>query len=253
MALTASSLITTAKQRTFGAQGRQKISDAMLLGELSYQDAEVVKMFAQCAPNLLATVTGNITITSAGNTNGYTLSNAIHYRNFVHVDATDEEYTPINIIGREHELSEVRAPAGMLRLGSSAAVFYPVDPLTKRWTGSEQREYYDSASSHTVTYSYVPLPSMLSTTSASLASPDMAREVLVESLVAAILISVDTSDFGEAQLASHQLRIQRSLAMRDSSMASLRMQAYKFANPQGSPGGFPYAQTASEWVLDQVT
>jgi hypothetical protein len=241
MALTASSLIDSALQRTFGGTGAQKVSKAMLLSELSFQDQLIVQMLSQIAPDMLATTTGVIALTDGGNTNGYSLSAGIHYRDFVHFDG-DDKYTPVNIVQRKHRESYPTAPAGMMRLGSTSGVFYPIDPLGKRWGGTEDRLWFEPASSHTVSYSYVPLPAQVTSLASTLSSPDMAREAIVSSLELQILLS--TPDLNEA-------RVQGALAKRQGAMDALRMQAYKFVNPQGQPGG-AYRSGDANWVNDQV-
>jgi hypothetical protein len=242
MALVASALIDFALQRTYGAQGRQKISKAMLLSELSYQDQLIVQMFSQIAPDLLATTTGSITLTDAGNTNGYTLQSGIHYRDFVHTNVDDEKYNKITMIRRQDRESYPAPPAGMLRMGSVGGVFAPVDHLGKRWTGTEQRSWFDPDAGHAVTYSYVALPSALTAMSDTLASPDMAREVFISSLELTILLS---------QTEVNEIKVQAALAKRQGMMDSLRMQMYKFVGPQGEHGR-GRARTESDWVNDQV-
>ena len=241
MALTASALIDSALQRTYGGQGVQKISKAMLLSELSYQDQLIVQMFSQIAPDLLATTTGTITLTDAGNTNGYSLQAGIHYRDFVH-DDTDDNYIPVNIVQRKHRESRPAAPAGMVRMGSVGGVFYPIDPQGERWNTTGDREWFEPNKNHVVTYSYVPLPGQITTLSTNLSSPDMAREAIISSLELQILLSVP--EMNEA-------RIQGALAKRQGAMDALRMQAYKFIAPQGQPGG-KYNQNDLYWVNNQV-
>lgn len=242
MALTASALIDAAKQRTFGAVGAQKISDAMLLGELSYQDQLITQMFAQINPDLLATVTGSIPISEAGNLNGYTLAAGIHYRDFVHFDG-DETYDQINVMQRQYRETDHSNPAATIRLSGSAAVFYPFDPIGKRWAGNEERDYFDPSKGHSVTYSYVPLSAPLSSLSATLRSPDMAREVLVTSLELTILL---------ASPEPNQLRIEAALAKRQGMMDSLRMQAYKFLHPAGHRPESQGWTSDTNWIMRQI-
>lgn len=242
MALTASSLITAAKKGTFGATGRQRISDALLLEELTYQDNLIVQMFSQIAPDLLATVTGTVVLTDAGNTNGYTLDDGIHYRDFVHVDSNNDTYTPIEIVQRQYQHGNISAPAAMLRSALAAAVLYPIDPQGTRWQTSGARNWFEPTSNHTVSYSYIAAPAVVATLSATLASPDMARSFLVTSLRLAIMLSDGTAS--ETQLSA-------ALAARQTMLESLRMQIYKYINPQGSkPMG--RALSDSEWVDQQI-
>lgn len=241
MALTASSLVDSALQRTFGAQGSQKVSKAMLLSELSYQDQLIVQMFSQIAPDLLATTTGVISLTDAGNTNGYSLASGIHYRDFVH-NNNEDQYVPVNILQRKHRESFPHAPSGMVRMASSNGVFYPIDPLGKRWGTSEDRQWFEPAKGHTVSYSYVPLPTEISSLSSTLASPDIAREAIVSSLELQILMSANPMN---------EARVQASMLKRQGAMDALRMQAYKFVNPQGQPGG-NYSKYGRHWLNDRI-
>ncbi len=251
MALTAGSLIDSAKKRVFGALGIQKVSKAALLEELTYQDTQIVKMIVQSSPDLLVTTTGTITLTAAGNVNGYTLEDGIHYRDFTHVDSVTNRHIPINLLQRQYLDSLAQPPAATVRTSSAAAVFYPIDPHRKRWQTGDVRNWFDVNSPHSVTYSYVPLPQVITTLSSSLSSPDMAREALIESLKVAILISVDPP-IGEEAFAQYQARLQLAVVSRNESLISLRTQVYKFINPQGQPGRIRGQLTDVEWVLDQV-
>ena len=244
MALTASSLIDSAIKRSFGATGTQKIPKSILLEELSYQDQLIVQMFSQIAPDLLATTTGTISVTDAGNLAGYALQSGIHYRDFVHVDTTNEKHSPITILRRQDREAAGAPPTGMIRMGASAAVFAPIDPLSKRWLGTSSRGWYSATDGHTVSYSYVPLPTAITSLSGTLKSPDMAREAILSSLELTILLSAPMPN---------ETRIQASLAKRQGMMDSLRMQAYKFVGPQGQKvgGGSSYLSD-SAWVSGET-
>lgn len=251
MALTASDLITAAKKRSYGSRGKQKISDAMLLEELNYQDTLVVQMASQIAPDLLATVSGTVTLTDSGNQGGYTLQQGIHYRDFTHVDEADDEYTPITIIRRADRDRSPPAPAAILRAPSAAAIFYPVDPEGERWSTASGRNWYDPDSGHKVSYSYVPKPGGLTSLSGTLRSPDIAREVLVASLELQILLS-QWGQIPPVQQEIHQQKVQAALAKRQGAWDSLRMQMYKFIHPQGSEGNRKIADSDTMWVQNQV-
>lgn len=250
MALTASSLITAAKKRTFGSKGVQKISTSLLLEELSFQDQLLTQMAAQIAPDLLVTVTSSVTFTDAGNTNGYTLSNGIHYRDFLHKDTTDDVYRPINIVARQHRHSHAKPPAGMLRTASAAGVFYPIDPLGKEWNGSDSREWFEPAEGHTMTYSYVPMPVPITALSDTLKSPQMAREVIVSSLELTILLS--NAPTRQELMPQWEARTQAALSKRQGALDAYRMQLYKFVNPAGQPGGGAGEVSDEEWVTREV-
>lgn len=242
MSLVAGDLITAARKRAFGSRGKQKISDSALLEELSYQDQLLTQMFAQIVPDLLATISGAITLSDGSNANGYTLQPGIHYRDFTHIDS-DGNPSEITILQRQHRDKQAMIPAAMLRLNGPAAVFYPIDPLGMRWSAAEgTREYFEASEGDTVRYSYVPLPSPLTSLSSTLTSPDMAREVLVTSLRLAILLSRE--DLSE-------MEIQAALAQRQGMMDALRMSAYKFHGP---PGRRPNPQGRSEldWLEEQI-
>lgn len=252
MALTASSLIQAAKQRSLGTMGRQKISDAMLLEELSFQNQLLTQMVSQIAPDLMATITGSITVTDAGNANGYTLQNGIHYRDFTHVDETDEKYVPITIVQRQHRQSSIKDPAGMVNYGSVAGVFYPIDPLRKQWDSDDARNWFEPDESHTVTYSYVPLPTPLTSLSDTLDVPDFAREVIMESLVLTIL-SAQIGSLPPAMQEAAQIKIQTAMQKRRGALDAFRLQLYKLVSPQGArPAGGGREQSDTAWVNDQV-
>ena len=245
MALLASTLITAAKQRAFGAIGSQKISNASLLGELSHQDMLVVQLLSQTAPDLLATVGGLITFTDAGNLNGYALFAGMHYRDFTHIDPDTDKPVPINILQRQHRDSGVSDPAAMIRTNPAGAVFYPIDPANKRWAGGDTSSWFEPDKSHTGTYSYVKTPEALTTLSGTLSSPDMAREVFVTALEVRILLSGKMTE-------EKQAKLQIAVTALQAAQASLTIQAYRFAQPQGQPandGGFV---SDASWVGEQV-
>lgn len=253
MALTASNLISAAKKRTYGARGRQKISNSMLLEELNLQDDLIVKMISQINPDLLSTVTGSATCTDSDNQNGYTLSDGIHYRDFVHVDSADDKYTPIDILQRQHRQSLVEHPAGMLRVGTaSGATFYPIDPSGKRWTDNDARNWFEPDENHTFTYSFVPIPGGLTSLAGTLVGPEMAKEVYISSLELSILLSVDTARMNEVQAQALNRRIQSAFAKRQGAFDALRMQTYKFAHPAGQAAGGAIEKSDTQWVTDEV-
>lgn len=245
MALTASTLITTAKQRVFGVVGTQKVPNATLLAELSYQDMIIVQMLSQIAPDLLASVGGVITFTDAGNIAGYALNAGMHYRDFTHVDSSTDRPVPINMLQRQHRDSRPAAPAGMLRTNSAGAVFYPIDPANKRWQGGSSSNFFEPDKSHTGTYSYISIPAAVTSLSATLASPDMAREIFVTALEVRILLINPQEGEG------WKLRVQSAIVALQEAKTSLTFQAYRFMQPQGQPGGG--GQSDSNWVHDQVT
>ena len=243
MALTASTLIDDAIARAYGNMGPQKINKAMLLGELSYQDQLVMQMLSQIAPDSLSTTTGVVTLTSSGNTNGYNLNSGIHYRDFTHVDSTDNVYTPVNMVQRQHRDSYPTSPAAMLSLSVTGGKLHPIDPEGKRWNTSGDREWFEPNSGHTISYSYVPLPSRVTTLTQTLSSPDMAREVIVSSLELQLIMSSSQPS---------ETRMQGALLKRQGAMDALRMQAYKFMAPQGQPGGRLGERSDQAWVNSQV-
>lgn len=249
MALVAGTLITTAEQKTYSSIGVQKLSKPALLAELSQQDQLVVQLIAQNAPDMFATTTGVLIVSDAGNTNGYTLQQGIHYRDFTHIDTAQDRYVPINLLQRQHRDSGSAAPAGMLRTGASAGVFSPIDPLNKRWTGTDKREWFEADSAHEITYSYVPLPQPLTSLTSTLTSPDMAREVFISSLEAAIIAANPPTN--EVEVAVWQVKLQAAMAIRQAALGSLLWQLYKFAAPQGQPADSAW-ESASEWVQRQI-
>ena len=245
MALTASTLITTAKQRAFGAVGVQKVSNASLLAELSHQDMLIVQMFSQTAPDLLATIGGVITFTDIGNASGYALASGMLYRDFTHIDPDTNKPVKIMMLQRQHRDSAPANPAAMLRTNAAGAVFYPIDPANKRWADGSASQWFEPDKSHTGTYSYVQIPSSLTSLSDTLSSPDMAREVFLAALEVRILLSGKPSE-------EKQIRIAQAVQALQTTQISLQMQAYRFVQPSGDPGGDGDGHSASSWVTDQV-
>lgn len=245
MALTASTLITTAKQRAFGAVGIQKVSNVALLGELSHQDMLVVQMLSQAAPDLLAVVGGLITFTDTGNSNGYALSAGMHYRDFTHIDPDTNRPVKINMLQRQHRDSNVNAPAGMLRTNAGGGVFYPIDPANRRWEDGAVSNWFEPDKSHTGSYSYIKIPAALTKLSDTLDSPDMAREIFVAALEIRILMmgKITEEKKGRIELAIQSLQ---------AAQGSVLMQAYKFMQPQGQPANNAGGQSDTAWVDGQI-
>lgn len=244
MALTAGTLIDDALKSTIGQQGPAKIPLPMLFVELTMQDQLLTQMAAQIAPDLLATVSGSVTLTDAGNTNGYTLANGILYRDFTHIDSADDRYTPCRVVRRADRDRLPEPPALMIRTGTAAAVIYPVDPLGKRWAGSDTRTWFEPDEGHTLSYSYVAMPTPITSRSSTLKSPQMAREIIIASLELKILLSRPGP--------KDQLAIEAALAKRQGLMDSYRMQLYKFAAPQGLAGRNSISESDVEWVYNNV-
>jgi hypothetical protein len=243
MALLVSTLISDARSATFGAKGRQKVSNAALVQELSYQDQILTQLASQIAPDLLARTTGTVAVLSdAGNQNGYTLEAAIHYRDFTHVDEQRERYTPISILQRQHRDVHPAAPAAMVRTGARNAVLAPIDPQGKRWSGDEERSWFNPGE-HTITYSYVPLPGRITSLTDELVTPDMARSVILPSLELVILMN---NPEGNAA------RIEMALARRQVALQTYQFQLYKFTAPQGQRHHERAGSSDSGWVNNQV-
>ena len=188
MALTASELIVDARTEAGGFTGAQKVSDARLLNRLSRLDQQVVQITANNAPDLLSQVTDTASISQNGNEQGYQLQDGIHYRDFVYVNE-DNETTPIQIVMKKDQDRPGIHPAAYLETNKSAAIFYPIDPLGKRWDDfSEARSWFDPDDNPEFAYSYVPPGGGLSSLSDTLGSPDMAASYLVTELVLMILL-----------------------------------------------------------------
>lgn len=245
MALTAGNLIDAAKKAAFGNRGRQKISEAMLLEELNFQDRLITQMVSQVNPSLLVTLASAVSCTDSGNQNGYTLQDGIHYRDFVHVDSSDDEYVDIMIVQRQHRESRVADPAAIIEGSGATTTLYPIDPDRDRWNGSGARTWFEPDESHQFTYSYVPSPGTLSARSDSLTSPDLARELLVTSLELKVLLS-QAGRLSEAAM-------QAALAKRRGAMDNFRMQLYKHVHPQSQRPSGRRTQSDTAWVNDEVS
>lgn len=242
MSLVAGDLIAAARQRTFGAHGVQRISNGQLLAELTYQDAQIIQEISQSSPDMFAQVDGVVPCTLGENQDGYLLEEAIHYRNFTHVDTVQNKYTPIFMVGRQYQEDMVTSPAGMLTVSDSGGIFYPIDPDGARWQSGGSRSWYDQSSSHELHYSYIPAPTVLTGLSDTLTSPDIAREALVCALEMAILLANPNAPAQRVQMAT-----QRYVGAR----TSLTFQIYKFAHPAGQrPSGG--AETEAAWLSRQI-
>jgi len=243
MALTPSTLITAAKRLTFGVTGAQKIPDAMLLEEINHQEQIIVQMLSQVAPDLLSSVDGSETVTLVKNKAGYSLTAGIAYRDFTHVDTDNQTYTPITVIQRQFRDKRVTHPAITIVTGADAAVIFPVDPNGDRWLSGGTRTWFEDTSNHKIEYSYVATPTVATTLTSTLTSPDMSRQVFIAALELAVILTVPEAQDRRVAHVSNKYEV---------AMERLRWQAHKFVHPQGSHGITDVPMGASEWVSNQV-
>ena len=178
MALTASTLITDAELLAYPYVPYPDIPRPSLLRALGSLDAEVVRLLGAEVPHAVSCDATPLTIVLATNAAGYTLVGGFHYQQFTYKSAAGI-YTPIEIVTLDRE-DDVAAnhPAGIV---VNQGKFLPLDPLGKRWTGSESRAWYigDGDEIHSRRSTAPISPTTLAST---LTSPNTARDYLLQAL-----------------------------------------------------------------------
>lgn len=243
MSLVAGDLIDAARQRTYGAQGRQKISTGQLLAELSFQDQLIAQEISQINPGLLVHVDGLSPCNLVENQYGYLLSAGIHYRDFTHVDTVNGVYTPIQLYGGNYRDLPTPVPSGFVTLMGSAGTFFPFDPDNNRWQTSNARAWFSEDAGHEIHYSYVPAPAVLTSLADELLSPDIAREALVCALELRIVLSNPEAP---------PVRIQDANLRYTGARMSLTFQIHKFVHPGGQRPHGHGGGSDTQWVRRQI-
>ena len=187
MTLTAGTLLTDAELLAYPYIPYPPLPRPSLLRTLGNLDAEIMKLLLAEAPHSVSCVAAPITIVAATNPDGYTLVSAFQYQQFTYKSAA-EVYTPITIVPlNRQDDARARHPAAVV---VNQLTFLPVDPLGRRWDGSASRAWYigDGDEIHGRRTTAPTSPASLT---ATLASPDSAREYFVTALRLYVLLQHD--------------------------------------------------------------
>lgn len=176
MALTASDLITDAAGQAYPYLGDRPLPTLPLLRTLGALDYEVVQTAAIEAPHALAGSSATLTVVSATNVTGYALQAALRYRRFTYLDASGIP-TKLTIVPDKKRDHPNQHPSGYI-LG---ATFFPIDPHAERWATLTGRAFF-TGDGDTIHYTYIALPGLPASESATLVSPDYARDYFVQTL-----------------------------------------------------------------------
>ena len=135
-------------------------------------------------PHVVSTAADDITIVSATNAAGYSLVFGFQYQQFTHEDASGV-LTPIELVTLDRlDDTQARHPAAVV---VNQTTFMPVDPLGKRWSGSETRGWYAGDGDKILGRRAVAPVSPTSLTD-TVTSPDTARDFFLHGLRLAMLL-----------------------------------------------------------------
>lgn len=184
MPLTAGTLISDAELMSYPYVPDPPLPRPSLLRTLGSLDAEMVRLLLAEVPHAVSCAAADITVVSASNAAGYTLVLGFQYQQFTHEDANGV-LTPIEIVTLDRlDDTLARHPAGVVvNLGT----FMPVDPLGKRWAGSESRGWYVGDGDKILGRRATAPISPTSLTS-TLTSPNLARDFFLHGLRLAMLL-----------------------------------------------------------------
>lgn len=185
MALTASTLINDAELLAFPHITDPPAPRPMLLRSLGSLDAEIVRLLLAEVPHALsATGTAVTIVDNPTNITGYVFATAgFQIQQLTHKKANGD-LTPVEIVTLDR-LDDTSAthPAGVI---VNQVRFLPVDPLGKRWNGSDARSWY--VVGETVEYRVATVPTSPPTLASTLTSPDSARDFFLQALRLALLL-----------------------------------------------------------------
>jgi len=155
-----------------------------LLRILGNLDAELVKIVMAEVPHTLSTLAAEIDVASGSNAAGYTLVAGLQFQQFTY-EGANGAYTPIDIVTLDR--LDDRGAAHPAAVIVNQSTFMPVDPLGKRWEGSETRAWYpgDGDKIHGRRTTAPTSPTSLADT---LTYPDPGRDYFLHGLRLAILL-----------------------------------------------------------------
>ncbi len=186
MALAAGTLITDAELMAYPYVPDPPFPRPSLLRILGNLDAEMVRLIMAEAPHVLSCAAADITVVSASNAAGYTLVLGFQFQQFTYEDANGV-LTPVEIVTLDRlDDTQAKHPAAVVvNLGT----FMPVDPLGKRWAGSESRGWY-VGNGDKILGRRATAPISPTSLASTLTSPNMTRDFFLHGLRLAMLLQV---------------------------------------------------------------
>ncbi len=184
MALTAGTLITDAELMAYPYISDPPAPRPSLLRVLGNLDAEMVRLIVAEAPHVISCAAADITIVAASNAAGYTLVLGFQFQQFTHEDANGV-LTPITTVTLDRlDDTQAKHPAAVV---VNQATLMPVDPLGKRWTGSESRRWY-VGDGDKILGRRATAPISPTSLASTLTSPNTARDFFLHGLRLAVLL-----------------------------------------------------------------
>ena len=189
MALTVSNLIDNALALAFPFVPEYGVAKGQLLRRLNALEQEIVLHYTMHAPERIA-LSGVVIVDSANNITGHTLqATAQSMYDFKLFDGNGLFQANIRIVpDRQFDAPPVH-PAAVIR----GNTLLPCDPFGERWASTPNSRPWFRGDGDEIRYRYVPAPTQITTLSATLASPDEARQYIEHSLALQILVSTSAS------------------------------------------------------------
>ena len=192
MTLTAGTLISDAELMVYPYVPDPPLPRPSLLRVLGNLDAEMMRLLLAEVPHAVSSLAADITIVSADNAAGYTLVFGFQYQQFTHKGANDV-LTPIELVTLDRlDDTQARHPAAVV---VNQDTFMPVDPLGKRWAGSETRGWY-VGDGDKILGRRATAPVSPTSLSDTVTSPDTARDFFLHGLRLAMLLQFGNALIG---------------------------------------------------------
>ena len=184
MPLTVGTLIDDAELLAFPYIPDPPLPRPSLLRTLGSLDAEMVRLIVAEAPHVISCAAADITVVSGSNAAGYTLVLGFQFQQFTYEDSNGV-LTPIGLVTLDRlDDRSARHPAAVV---VNQGTFMPVDPLGKRWSGSETRGWYPGDGDKILGRRATAPISPTSLTS-TLTSPNTARDYFLHGLRLVMLL-----------------------------------------------------------------
>lgn len=184
MALTVGTLISDAELMAYPYVPDPPLPRPSLLRVLGSLDAEMVRLLLAEVPHAVSSPASDITVVSADNAAGYSLVFGFQYQQFTHEDANGV-LTPIELVTLDRlDDTQARHPAAVV---VNQDTFMPVDPLGKRWSGSETRGWY-AGDGDKILGRRATAPVSPTALTDTMTSPDTAKDFFLHGLRLAMLL-----------------------------------------------------------------
>lgn len=151
--------------------GQASIPQKALIRHLGLLDRKLAGKIAREAPGLLEAQATSVSITSVGNTGGYTLTSAaLAYKDFVY-EHSEDWFVPIRIVPDRERHNPPYNPAAVVFGGK----LFPCDPTGRNWQVTNPGTMW-WRSGDSFGFKYIGLPTQPTGRASVLASPDMAEQ-----------------------------------------------------------------------------